>query len=170
MQRPYLHPPAVCDLPGSDGGQDDFVEAATSLFQDVAVSVEENESFLRTSFGPEALLAVVTSLHGEVGAATPLTLSSIRAVKLPVSDVRHLACLRGICACSRSAMQQAPRYCSGTPVSVSWRGYCRASTRTRAALCFQRPRRPAPVRSAMQSLRHCCPSAVWPGLVSHAHA
>lgn len=59
----------LCDLPGSDGGQDDFVEAATSLFQDVAVSVEENEGFLRASFGAEALLAVITSLHGEVGAA-----------------------------------------------------------------------------------------------------
>ena len=68
------------------------MEAATSLFQDVAVSVEENESFLRTSFGPEALLAVITSLHGEVGAATPLTLSSARAVNHTGNDIWHLAC------------------------------------------------------------------------------
>ena len=64
------------------------MEAATSLFQDVAVSVEENEGFLRASFGPEALLAVITSLHGEVGAAVPLALSSVHAFW-----TWHLACV-----------------------------------------------------------------------------
>lgn len=43
------------------------MEAVTSLFQDVAVAVEENKSFLRAAFGSDALLSVITSLHGEVG-------------------------------------------------------------------------------------------------------
>jgi hypothetical protein len=138
------------------------VEAATSLFQDVAVSVEENESFLRASFGAEALLAVITSLHGEVGAAYPLILSKhpCDCIWMVSDPTRHgiLHALR-FCACCCSAMRQVPRYCSGTPVCVSWRGCCRASTRTRAAQCFQRPQIPAPVRSAVQSLHHCILSA-----------
>lgn len=51
---------------GADGGQDDFVEAATALFKDVAVAVEENEAFLRSAFGTEALLGVISELHGQV--------------------------------------------------------------------------------------------------------
>lgn len=54
---------------GPDGGQDDFVEAATALFQDVAVAVEENESFLRSTFGAEALLTVIMALHSQCDAS-----------------------------------------------------------------------------------------------------
>ncbi len=55
----------LCRFAGTDGGQD-FVEAATTLFKDVAVAVEENEGFLRAAFGAEALLTVITELHGQV--------------------------------------------------------------------------------------------------------
>ena len=42
------------------------MQAATALFQDVAVAVEENEGFLRSAFGAEALLTVISELHGQV--------------------------------------------------------------------------------------------------------
>lgn len=67
MLGPCIRVQAKSTSAGPDGGQDDFVEAATSLFQDVAVAVEENESFMRAAFGAEAQLSVITSLHGEVG-------------------------------------------------------------------------------------------------------
>lgn len=47
------------------------MEAATALFQDVAVAVEENESFLRSAFGAEALLTVIMALHSQVGTLLP---------------------------------------------------------------------------------------------------
>lgn len=66
---------------GDDGDQNDYVTAATTIFRDVAVTMEENEEFVKTAFGTEALLDVVFELHNVCNTVGARVLQRYAAVK-----------------------------------------------------------------------------------------
>lgn len=45
------------------GKESDYVNTLTNLFKDIVLAIDENEGFVGSAFGPEAVLALISGLQ-----------------------------------------------------------------------------------------------------------
>lgn len=97
LKRIAANPLSVCGLCWAGSGSTDFAATLTDLLRDVALALDENEPFLRDTFGPGAVLAAAAALQracDEEGTRVLHRFIQLRRLPQLVKEVSSLSAAR----------------------------------------------------------------------------